>query len=293
MNRIIIVSLLLGAMAYIAGCNKVANPVGADPTSTSTSQTKDGMLYTFAVSKDTLGIVDDLSMSLTALNQTDTSQTVLVSDYFYRWTLSDGQGNTIASGPTVLSNVIITETIGPNESRVLYRVGNSMADLFTKPIQTGIYNLTWKLSNGLTFQIPLLCESQTPGPGIASQIYPLKVGNEWTFLKTYSVNGKVMGTDTVREQIVGEEDIKGEEWFLLRSDDYVDQYITARLDGVYRYFPDLDTAVLFYKYPATAGDSYNSGYELGVNDTLTIVPLVNPASVADPTHHCSGYWLRD
>ncbi len=265
--------ILVAAAAFITGCNNTGNPLGAGPTSTGISETKDGMRYTFAVAKDTLSILDGLSMTLTALNQTDTPQTVLVSDYFYKWSLCDSQGNSIASGPTVISNLIERETIGPNQSRILYGEGYSMADLFGKPIQTGIYNLTWKLSNGFTFQIPLLCEGQTAGPGINSPVYPLKVGNEWTFLKTYSVNGQIMGTDTVREQIVGEEEIKGEEWFLLKSDDYVDQYITSRQGGIYKYFPDLDTVVILYKYPATAGDSYNSGYELGWNDKLTIVPL--------------------
>ena len=239
--------ILVAAAAFITGCNNTGNPLGAGPTSTGISETKDGMRYTFAVAKDTLSILDGLSMTLTALNQTDTPQTVLVSDYFYKWSLCDSQGNSIASGPTVISNLIERETIGPNQSRILYGEGYSMADLFGKPIQTGIYNLTWKLSNGFTFQIPLLCEGQTAGPGINSPVYPLKVGNEWTFLKTYSVNGQIMGTDTVREQIVGEEEIKGEEWFLLKSDDYVDQYITSRQGGIYKYFPDLDTVVILYK----------------------------------------------
>ncbi len=273
MKRMISFFPLLAAIAFGSGCDQTGNPVGVGSNPGTTSQTKDGTRYTFAVSKDTLSIFDGLSMTLTAFNETDTSQSILVSDYFYRWLLADSMGDTIASGPTVISNLIARETIGPLQSRLLYRVGYSMADLFEKPIQTGVYNLTWNLSNGLSFHVGLLCEAQTAGPGIDSPIYPLKVGNEWTFLKTFSVNGKIMGTDTVREEIAGEKDINGEEWFLLRSDDYVDQYITARQDGIYKYFPDLDTAVLLYKYPAAAGDSYNSGYELASNNSLIITPL--------------------
>ncbi len=273
MKSTILFFLLMAATVVGIGCNGTGNPVGAGTIPAGISKTEGGIRYTFAVTKDTLSIFDDLSMTLTAFNETDTSQTILVSDYFYRWLLSDSVGDTIASGPTAISNLIARETIAPKQSRLLYRLGYSMADLFENPIQTGVYNLTWNLSNGLSFHLGLLCEAQPAGSGIDSPIYPLKVGNEWTFLKTYSVNGKIMGTDTVREEIVGEEDINGEEWFLLRSDDYVDQYITARQDGIYKYFPDLDTAVLLYKYPAAAGDSYNSGYELASNNSLIITPL--------------------
>jgi len=246
------------------------------PTS-SVSNVKDGTLYTFAVSRDTLGIMDSLSMTLTALNQTTTPETLLVSQspHFYTWSLTNDSGKTIIAGPWLGDNLIELVVLNPHQSRVLYYLRYSMADIFGAQIVPGSYLLQWNLSNGLSFQLNLMCGKSeneiTDSSGITSPIYPLKVGNKWTFRETYLFSdGTLLGSDTVTQAIVGEEMMNGEKWFLLKSTAYVDQLITARQDGIYVYYSDIKTAVLKYKYPTTMGEEYASGYEewTGAVDTL-------------------------
>lgn len=275
MKRTICSLVLLFSLNVLSGCNKLSSILGTGSSDNGVSGSKNGILYTLTVSKQTLSILDTLTMTVTAKNQSDTSVTIYSSDYDYKWTLKNSHGDTIAYGPTVFSNLTRIIPLKPNESTVLYEVRYSMADLFSSSIQTGSYPLIWKLSNGLSFQIDLACEGQSAGSGIASPIYPLKVGNEWTFLQIYSFHGTILGTDTVTEEIVGQKVIRGETWYLLKSTNWVDQYITARQDGIYKYFTDLDTAVLLYKYPASMGDSYNSGYDsyTGYDDKDTVLAL--------------------
>lgn len=287
------------------GCKQSGNPVAPLPTPTSSvSNVKDSVLYTFAVSKDTLGILDTLTMALTALNQATTPDTLYISDYFYTWSLTDENEKTIMSGPTILSNVIIRVLLKSHQSEVLYRIRYTMADIFGAPIEAGSYLLRWNLG-GLSFQLVLLCgktENEITDPyGIISPIYPLKVGNKWTFRKTYSsAGGTVLGSDTVTQTIVGETMIEGEKWFLLRSTDNVDQLMTARQDGIYLYYPDIKTAVLRYKYPVNMGEQYTSGYEewTGAVDTLVAfsmaVASTNEAiSVPSGNYQCYEYYAPE
>lgn len=98
---------VLALLLSIIGCRQSSNviaPVTQPPSSVSDSL--DGILYTFSVSKDTLGILDTLDMRLTGLNQTAAPETLAVGDPLYTWSLTDGNGKIIASGPTVISNLI-------------------------------------------------------------------------------------------------------------------------------------------------------------------------------------------
>jgi hypothetical protein len=240
-----------------------------------TSNVKDSVLYTFAVSKTTLGIFDALNMTLTAFNQATTPDTLYRSDYFYTWSLTNANGKIIASGPTVRSNLIIPVVINPHQSAVLYSLQYSMADIFGAPIVAGSYLLHWNLRNGLSFQLNLLCgksENEITDPsGIISPIYPLKVGNKWTFrYELILSDGTVLDNGTVTQTIVGETLIDGEKWFLLGSTAFVNQLITAWQDGIYIYYPHIKAAILNYKFPAYQGEQYVSGYEEfnGESDTL-------------------------
>ncbi|MFZ1978319.1 MAG: hypothetical protein WAV76_10220 [Bacteroidota bacterium] len=240
------------------------------------SKVKNGILYTFAVSKDKLGIFDTLKMTLTAYNKTTTEDTLNTSEYDYSWSLTNGNGKIIASGPKVLSNVILIRQVllKSHQSAVLYQLGYSMSAIFGAPIVPGIYILRWNLNNGLSFQLNLECgksENEITDPsGVASPIYPLKVGNKWTFRENYLFSDTVLFSDTTTQTIVGEEMMNGEKWFLMVSTVYVDQLLTSRQDGIYVYYSDIKTAVLKYKYPATMGEEYTSGYEewTGASDTL-------------------------
>ncbi len=293
--------IVLVLLTFIIGCRQSSNLT--DPGKTppaSTSDSLNGIIYTFAVSKDTLGILDTLAMTMTAFNQTAVQETLYVSDYFFTWSLTDGNGKVIASGPKVLSNIVIQIPLNPHQSRLLYGLKYSMADLFSAPIEAETYSLQWKLSYGLSFQLNLLCGKSEneilDSTGITSPIYPLKVGNKWTFCKKYVFPGTVIAGDTVTRTIVGETMINGEKWFLLRSTDYVDQLITARQDGIYVYYSDINAAVLRYKYPDVMGEQYTSGYEewTGELDTLitfsmTVDSLKESISVPGGKYQCYKY----
>ena len=283
----------------MVGCRQDSNITG--PVTSSTGNVKDNILYTFAVSKDRLGIFDTLSMTLTAFNQANTTDTLYVGSNIFTWSLTNSNGELISSGPTVFDDLIISVVIMPHQSAVLNRLRYSMADIFSTTIQPGLYHLQCKISNGLSLQLNLHCgksENQITDPsGITSPIYPLKVGNKWTFRETYlSSSGTVFGSDTVSQTIVGEEMINGEKWFLLTSTAYVDQLITTKQDGIYLYYPDINSVVLKYKYPAAMGVEYTSGYEEWTGALLTLVTFQmtvdstnEVVTVPKGTYQCYNY----
>lgn len=296
---------ILLALAILIGCqrnNNIVAPLPSPPLQSppySTSNVKDSTLYTFSVLKDSLGIFDSLTMTLTAFNQSMKPETLVVSSFFYSWLLTDENGKTIAFGPRLLDPLFIRVQLNPHQSAVLYGEKNSMADMFRAPIASGSYSLHWYLNNGLSFQLNLLCgksENEISDPaGISSPIYPLKVGNKWTFSESYVFSDTVISADTITQSIVGEEMLNGEKWFLIISED-VDQLITARQDGIYLYYSDIKTTVLKYKYPTVMGEQYASGYDEWTGRTLTLVPfqmLVDSTnelvSVPGGQYQCSKY----
>ncbi len=294
--------IFLSTLIFIStarSSNPVA-PLAFSQSSLSTSDTLNGIVFTFAVSHDTLGIFDTLSMTLTAFNQTSQNDTIPVSDYLYKWSLVNDKGITISGGPTVISNLIYNVVVSPNQSAVLYRSGYSMADIFNSPIEPGTYLLTWNLWNELSFQLNLVCGRSKneieDSLGISSPIYPLKVGNRWMYRTWYQFPNTVIQGDTVAQTVVGEELLNGEKWFLVRSDFNGDQLMTVRQDGIYTYIQNFKEAVLRYKYPAVSKEQYNSAYELwtGYADSLVPFPMsvdsINELiSTPSGSYQCSKY----
>jgi len=272
-NHIYIILIL----AIFGGCEQNSNMVAPVPSAPlSTSNVKDSILYTFEVPKNNLGIFDSLTMTLTAFNEASTPETLIVgqNSRFYTWSLKNDSGKEIITGPWIGNNLLSLVILNPHQSEVLYGLRYSMADIFKAQIIAGTYLLQWNLSNGLSFQLNLSCrksESEINDPdGVISPIYPLKVGNRWTFKESYVFNDTVLVGAAVTQSIIGEKMINGEKWFLLISSD-VDQLITARADGIYVYYPDLKVAVLRYKYPTTIGEEYTSGYDEWTGAMLTLV----------------------
>jgi hypothetical protein len=284
-------------------CTRDSNITG--PATYSTGNVKDNILYTFAVSKDRLGIFDTLSMTLTAFNQATTTDTLYLGSNVFTWSLTNVSGEMIASGPKVFDNLIAIVPLKPHQSVILNSLTYSMAGIFGAPIQAGVYHLRCNVGNGLTFQLNLLCgesKNQITDPsGITSPIYPLKVGNKWTFRETFlSSSGTVFGSDTVSQTIVGEEMINGEKWFLLTSTANADQLITARQDGIYLYYTDINSVVLKYKYPAAMGEEYTSGYEEWTGAILTLVTFQmtvdstnEVVSVPKGKYQCYNYYAPE
>jgi hypothetical protein len=287
----------------LIGSARSSNPVAPlsfSQSSLSTSDTLNGIVFTFAVSQDTLGIFDTLNMTLSALNQTSQNDTIPVSDYLYRWLLVNDKGITISGGPTVINNLIYNVVVSPNQSATLYRIGYPMADIFNSPIEPGTYSLTWNLWNELSFQLNLVCGRSkneiVDSLGISSPIYPLRVGNRWMYQTWYQFPNTVIQGDTVAQTVVGEELLDGEKWFLVRSDFNGDQLMTVRQDGIYTYIQNFKEAVLRYKYPAVSNEQYNSAYELWTGYADSLVPfqmsvdsINEPISTPSGSYQCNKY----
>ena len=276
---------ILIALLVIAGCEEHSNPVATalEPTSI-ISAAQDSILFTLTVSKDTLGVQDTLSATITALNQASGPETLYVAEnpHFYNWTLTSDSGKVIMQGPTLGNGLVIILPINPHQTVTLYGMA---VTFFGASVQPGPYLLQWNLlaptfsrssivQPELSMQIKLYANKNgqvNDASNYSSSIYPLKIGNTWTFRKGNPLpNGSLLIGDTVTETIATAFLIDGETWFLLRSTGFVDQLITARQDGIYLYYSDIKTAVLRYKYPANIGDKYGSGYEewTGSGDTL-------------------------
>jgi hypothetical protein len=247
-----------------AGCkkeNNITGPVTNSPLSD--VKFKDGVLYTLEVSKDKLGIFDTLDCTLTALNfKSDTAYFSSLND---TWSLTNDSGRTIIGGPMYNIGKV---TLNPNKSTILYQFNYQLVYIFDAPINVGKYVLHLKLENGLSFEINLsLGKSDneiTDTIGIISPIFPLKVGNKWTYSrKTLFKDGTVTDAGAFSWTIIGEALIEGEKWFWLSSSDGGGYFITSRQDGIYRYLPRLKIGGLMYKYPAIIGEQFLSGYEGG------------------------------
>ena len=102
---------ILLALAILIGCqrnNNIVAPLPSPPLQSppySVSNVKDSTLYTFSVLKDSLGIFDSLTMTLTAFNQSMKPETLFVSQspFFYSWSLTNDSGKTITSGPWLVT----------------------------------------------------------------------------------------------------------------------------------------------------------------------------------------------
>jgi hypothetical protein len=262
------INIILVLLVTAIGCKKEINIVGPVITPVlSDSQTKDGIIYTLSVSKNKLDIFDALKLTITAYNQSSVPKTPYLDFSSDTWSIVNDSGRIIYScnGYTNNKNVIIA----PQQSAELLSFGCAMMDIFKVPIDSGSYKLQWKMSNGLSFRLNLFCgigeNAITDTVGIISPIYPLKVGNKWTFRNTKLLyDGTASTIDTVTQTIIGETLIDGEKWFLLYTYPWQGrELITSRSDGIYKYYSYSKTAVLKYKYPVSHGEQYYSGFEEG------------------------------
>lgn len=247
-----------------AGCkkeNNITGPITNSPLSD--VKIKDGVIYTLEVSKDKLGIFDTLNVTLTALNiKFDTAYVSASAD---NWSLTNDSGRTINDGFPGFN--FDTVKLNPNKSTILYHFYCQLIYIFNSPINPGKYLFHLNLENGLSFEINLsLGKSDNEiidTTGIISPIFPLKVGNKWTYSqKTLLKDGTVTDTGTFSWTIIGEALIEGEKWFWLSYSVGGGYFITSRQDGMYRYLPNLKIGGLMYKYPGIVGEQFLSAYEV-------------------------------
>lgn len=91
-------------------------------------------------------------------------------------------------------------------------------------------------------------------PGTPSVIFPLQVGNAWTYQRTsYDTQGSIVARDTLTERVVRDTLIYGERWYIWETVSGL-SLGTLRSDG-YWTLVGYETA-LWLRYPASLNDTY-------------------------------------
>ena len=108
------------------------------------------------------------------------------------------------------------------------------------------------------------------------ELFPLKVGNTWTFNFTDEDNVTTEVVNTVKNEITI---LQNEKWFVLDYDNELQSVCKNKSDGFW--FADYNTESkiytpeLVYKYPASTGNQYetNSGIKVkvvSINEKITV-----------------------
>lgn len=137
------IQFVLSATLLVNGCKENSNGVApiADQV-LSVSTVIDSLQYTFAIPKDVFGIHDTLRASMTVLNISAASETLVVNFGGLSWTLKNDGGRTIMYGPGVSNNYRILEVLASHQSAVIGEVYERIADTSDKPVQLGSYVLS-------------------------------------------------------------------------------------------------------------------------------------------------------
>ena len=138
------------------------------------------------------------------------------------------------------------------------------------------------------------CSEPTESNITDTEIIPLKMGNNWDYIRTvYDSAGIVQYTENINYLVIRDTIIHYERWFGLTNTP-ASIYYTNKYNGywLYRkkvpnYFPN-DTSFLIYKYPANVGDIYNGfGYQrevVAVNKLISV-----PAGSFNTIHYVDTF----
>ena len=134
-------------------------------------------------------------------------------------------------------------------------------------------------------------EDAVTNPTPVKDIWPMKVGNQWTFEdQVLDSAGNVLQLDTTIWLIAKDTVIQGETWHIITINDVRDPEIqpgAKRSDGVWAW--DGSSGYLVWKYPATVGDSW-----MIWTDTATVESINETAAVPAGTFVCVKYkWVGD
>ncbi len=137
----VVLSLLL--LADIARSSSPIAPSVSSQYSVSTSDSLNGIVFTFTVSSETLRGYDSLSMALTAFNKTSKADTILMMYRSCGWELLNDSGRVILSDMPPDTGIIlvpfseITYIIEPNQSAEIYHTSIT----FIPPARPATYSL--------------------------------------------------------------------------------------------------------------------------------------------------------
>ena len=130
------------------------------------------------------------------------------------------------------------------------------------------------------------CEKEdsiiTP-PEKPSELIPLQIGNQWTFIRTeFDTLGLITKMDTIQYKITEDTLINNQKWF---KQSYWQVFYRNDEEGFWEFYSEPKLA---YKYPAQEGSKFynNFGWEVTVisTDTLINTPL--------GSLHCYQYQLE-
>ncbi len=133
-------------------------------------------------------------------------------------------------------------------------------------------------------------DNSTNEKSSSKEILPLKIGNSWTYTRYKFSSYKrdsVTFVDTVSYSVSSSINLNGENWFFIKFNSNVDDYIyTNRNDGLWCLYAkdtnniDLATAKLFLKYPTKNNDT--TTIDSGTYKTINVDEyLSTPAGVFD------------
>ncbi|HVP36985.1 MAG TPA: hypothetical protein VMT04_08330 [Terriglobales bacterium] len=128
--------------------------------------------------------------------------------------------------------------------------------------------------------------SKLTNPGPVKQIWPLAVGNEWTFQETeVDSAGNVLSADTSVWAVSKDTMIGSERWYIITVNDTIDPEminpLTNRSDGLWGGGP---SGGLIFKYPATVNDTFMIG-----NQVTIVVSIHATVMVPAGTFVCYNY----
>ncbi len=127
----------------------------------SSSSGSNGIMYTFAIPKDTLGVKDTLSATVTAFNQSAVPETLVISGVrgFFSWSLKNTSGKTIMYGPTIFNNLIAKTLFAAKGSAVIGGIHQKIIDTSGAVVVPGSYILQSSLYNGsITFSLNIFLQ---------------------------------------------------------------------------------------------------------------------------------------
>lgn len=147
-----------------------------------------------------------------------------------------------------------------------------------------------RVSLGISLLIILLaasCGDKSTNPKQVGEIWPLKIGSQWSFqLTEFDTNAVVISIDTLVLEVVKDTIIHNETFYLLTANGVRDPEVwpmTNRDDGLW-YYRDPDTIVILIKYPVTVGESF-----FQLHDSLVVVSIDTLVTLPGGSFHCVRY----
>jgi hypothetical protein len=128
-------------------------------------------------------------------------------------------------------------------------------------------------------------DDKVTNPENNSSIWPLKIGNQWTYewLESDSL-GTVLGVDTIVLEVAKDTLIQSETWYIITEDGArTDRSspTTSRQNGIWIWET---SAVFFAKYPAAVNDTFICG-----TDTVTVESVNDTVITPAGTFICYRY----